>query len=131
VRRRLAREVTRFGIAGIANLCLSFAIYQALLFVLPYAWAYTLSFVAGLAFVTVVNIRLVFGARMTVRNTAGTAAVYLMQYAAGLGLTVLLVQRLGVHARVAPFILVFVLPPLSFIGARLLVARDREARARS
>lgn len=125
VRRGLVREAMRFGIAGVANLCLSVALYQMLLFLMPYGWAYTLSFAAGIAFASAINIRLVFGARMTVRNTAGMVAVYFMQYAAGLGLTVLLVQRLGVHPRIAPFVLLLVLPPLSFVGARLLVGRGR------
>jgi putative flippase GtrA len=112
--------------AGVANLCLSIGVYQALLFVVPYGWAYTLTFAAGMAFASVVNTRVVFGARLSVRNAAAMVALYLVQYAAGLGLTVVLVERLGVHPRVAPFVLLFVLPPLSFIGARLLIGRGRD-----
>jgi putative flippase GtrA len=118
----------RFGMAGVANLCLSFALYQALLFVVPYGWAYTLSFAAGVTSASAVNVRLVFRARMTARNTAGMVAVYLVQYAAGLGLTVLLAERLGVDARMTPFALLFVLPPLSFIAARLLISGGRDGR---
>lgn len=119
----LLRQATRFGLGGIANTCLGLALYEMLLFVVSYRSAYTLSFVEGLAFASVFNIRFVFAAPMTLRSVGAIVALYLAQYAVGLGLTILLVEQLGLHPRFAPFVLLLVLPPFSFFGARLLLAR--------
>lgn len=125
MRGNLVREGALFGLSGIANVSVGLALYQALLFVVPYPWAYTISFAAGAGLAAILNVRLTFSAPLTVRNVTVVVGLYLVQYTVGLAATVLLVQRLDIPPRATPFILLLLLTPLSFIGARVLVGRDR------
>jgi putative flippase GtrA len=120
--KRLASEGGRFLGVGAANTLLSFAVYQGLLFLVPYRVAYTLSFVLTLAFTAVMNARLVFGTRLTARAAVRYAVFYLASYALGLLVVVLLVEGLGVSAVLAPLAAVAVLLPVSFFGSRLALS---------
>jgi putative flippase GtrA len=117
--KRLALEGSRFLGVGALNSLLTFVIYQALLFLAPYRVAYTLSFALGIAFAAVMNARVVFGTRLTARAVLRFVAFYLANYALGLLVIVLLVERLGVSPVLAPLAAIVVLLPLSFFGSRL------------
>ncbi len=109
---------TRFVGSGVANSALTFLLYQVLVTWMSYAAAYTLSFAAGIAFAAVVTTRLVFASRLTWTTAFRFAATYCALYAAGLGITIGLVDLLGVPQRIAPIGTAVLLLPVSFLASR-------------
>ncbi len=120
------QEATKFGgflMVGGVNSALTFLIYQALVFVLPYWLAYSLSFALGIGFSFLANSRFVFSMSITFRRALAYTAFYLSSYAVGLGLLSALVELLHMHPRLAPIIVVIVMTPLNYLGAKICLAK--------
>jgi len=119
--RRLSGQFGGFLAVGAVNTILSLLLYEALILVMPYWLAYTLGFAAGIAFALFANAALVFVRPVTVVIAVAYVLFYLVSYAAGLGIVVLLVEVLRVPAGLAPLGAVAVMTPINFIGNRLLL----------
>ena len=115
----LGREASRFVGVGALNTLLTFLLYQALLFAVPYQVAYTLSFAAGIVFSAVVNARVTFGTTLTARTGLRFAAFYLFNYGLGLALLTVLVEFGGISPVIAPVLAIVLLLPVSFFGSRI------------
>lgn len=127
----LFSQMSRFAGIGALNTVLTLLIYQVLLLFVPYWLAYTLCFVAGVAFSAVANARFAFGVDLKPIAALRFTAVYVAAYLIGLALLHYLVQS-GVSDIVAPFIVIPLLLPLNFFGSRLALggqnSRDRMQR---
>ena len=112
-------QFARWFWVGVANTLFTLAIYQVALLIMPYRIAYTLAFVAGIATGAWAQAHIAFGTRLRRATFARFTAFYLANYFAGLALLTLLVERAGMHEAIAPFAVLAVQGPLSFLGSRL------------
>jgi len=121
--RQEATKIGGFLIVGGVNSALTFLIYQALVFVLPYWLAYSLCFVLGIGFSFLANSRFVFSISITFRRALAYTVFYLSSYAIGLGMLSALVEQLHMHLRLAPVIVVIVMTPLNYLGAKMCLKK--------
>ena len=113
----------RFVLVGGANTLATTAAFYGLATVLQSTLAFTIVYVAGLAFVVVVTPRYVFGSRSSWARRLLLALWYLGTYGVGVGIITLLSSVLSAPRLVVVIGTVIVTAPLSFVGARLLVGR--------
>ena len=121
MRTMLIRQAWRFLLAGGMSTLLSLAVYQLLLFWLPYAVAFTLAFAAGIVFTGVVYARFVFEVRPTGRRFASNAVYYVLSYGLSLAVLSALIDGLGLHERLAIILTIGVMVPLNFFCVRCLL----------
>ena len=119
-------QAVRFGLLGGANTLVTTVAFYLLAFVLPARAAFTIVYAGGLLFVTLTTPRLVFGARSSWARRALLAAWYVGVYVVGLGVVSLLTW-IDAPQIVVVLGTVCVTAPLSFLGARLLIAERRPA----
>src|SRR5215472_2536850 len=118
-RRHLSVQFGGFVAVGAVNTLLTLLLYEVLILVMPDWLAYTLGFAASVAFALFTNAGLVFGRPVTAASAVHFVLFYLVSYAAGLGLVVLLVEGLRISAALAPLGAVVIMLPINFIGSRL------------
>jgi putative flippase GtrA len=123
--------VLRFILIGGANTVTTAIAFYALATVLPTEVAFTLVYLAGLAFVVVATPRYVFGSRSTWRRRLLLALWYVGTYAVGVGLISVLKNAVSAPRAVVVLGTVAVTAPLSFLGATLLVGSRGQASASS
>lgn len=111
-------RIARFLAAGAANTLLTLALYQAALFVAGHTAAYVLAYATGILFAYWAYAAHVFGTPRSAGRLAAFAAFYLVSLAAGTLLNDALIERLGVHARLAVFLTVAVMLPLNYLGSK-------------
>jgi len=122
--RRLAEwEFARFIVAGGMNTVITYLIYLVALLVMPYAAAYTISFLSGIAISYYLNAEFVFRRKMSAGTALGYPLVYVCQYVAGLALLAVLVGRWHVDKRWAPAIVIPCIVPVTFVLAKLILKR--------
>lgn len=116
--RSSSRQLARFVVAGAVNTGLTYLVYLALLKLVPYRWAYSASYVAGIFLSFVVNSLYVFETPLRWRKLLPYPSVYLVQYVLGLGVMYVGVERLGCDARLMPAAVLAVTVPVSFVLTR-------------
>lgn len=121
----LAGQISRFIGVGAANTVLTFVLYEILNVFIPYWIAYTLSFVFGIAFVMIFQARVVFVRELTAISAICLVVVYLVSYAAGLGLTVFFVDDMHIRSELVPFIVIPIMVPISFLATRYAFGRNQ------
>jgi putative flippase GtrA len=125
MKRRAGGEFVRFLVVNGVNTGLYWALYLALLLVLPYLAANTVSLVVAVLVAYWLNARYAFRVAMNGRALAG--------FAAGQAVTVLLrtavvwalVDVLSVDERLAPPIAVLVALPVAFLLTKAVMAPPR------
>jgi putative flippase GtrA len=117
----LNKDFFRFLLVGGVNTCITYGLYLILLLTLPYSVSFTISYVVGLIFVSVMNVKVVFHKEITVINSLKTIGVYLLQYVLSMVLLVVFIQNLSVSPKIAPLIIIVLLVPATFIGNRFLL----------
>jgi putative flippase GtrA len=121
VSRRGGRFV-RYLVVGGANTAASYAVYLGLLLVMPYGWAYTIAFVAGIGVAYLLQSRFVFDAGVSWRTFFAFPLVYVVQYAVG-ALALRVLVETGVLSReLALFAVLVVTVPIGFVLSRALFA---------
>lgn len=116
-------EAFRFLIAGGTNTVLTYLVYLALLNIVSYRAAFTISFVLGIVFAFVIYSLFVFRTTLVWQKLLSYPILYAVQYFAGLALLSLLVEYVGVDNRIAPLINVVVLTPLTFILNKWFISK--------
>ena len=116
--RRESRQILRFVVAGAINAGLSVLVYQAALFVMPHGPAYVLAYLAGIAIAYVLYSRQVFDAPLGTARFAAFTVFYLLSLALGTLLNAMLIEMLGVVARLAIFITIALMLPVNYLGSR-------------
>jgi putative flippase GtrA len=112
--RSIEAEGFRFLVAGGANTVFTYLIYLLLLPRLGFVAAFTVSFLSGIVFAYVIYSRFVFRVPLAWRKLFRYPALYLLQYLLGLALLALLIDTVGLDARLAPMVNVMLLTPLTF-----------------
>jgi putative flippase GtrA len=114
--------VVRFVFVGGANTLSTTVAFYLLAGVLPARVAFTIVYIAGLAFVIVATPRYVFGTGSSWWQRVLLALWYASVYLVGIGIISLLAT--GSTSRVVVVLgTVLVTAPLTFVGARLLLGR--------
>jgi putative flippase GtrA len=116
-----AAHYFRFLAVGAVNTAVSYLAYLLLRLVMSYQLAYALAFVLGIAISAAGNARYVFSAHLTVIRCAFYAAFYSISYLAGAGLLHGLVEWAGIPDAVAPLLVIGVMIPLNYLGAKLIL----------
>jgi putative flippase GtrA len=115
------RQFTRYLIAGVVNTAITYGLLVAALRWLPYAAAYTVAYVSGVAIGYLLQSRFVFRVPLGIRRALRFPLVYVAQYVVGIALLWLLVDRLGTEATWAALVVVVANVPLGFMLSRLLL----------
>lgn len=113
----------RFLLSGGLNTLLTWLLYMALMQIMPYWAAYSLSFVAGIALAYTLNRVFVFGQHRGALSVVGLPLVYGVQYGVGMLLLWLWVSVAGLDARLGPLAVVAATVPLTYLLTRTLFLR--------
>ncbi len=113
-------QLIRFVVVGGINTILTGALFVLLSLVLASTLAYTIAFLAGIAFAVVVTPRAVFRARPSYDQRVRYVVWYLTVFAFGFGLVYILKDRLELSSTVVAGITFVATASLSFLGARTL-----------
>ncbi len=117
----VARDASRFLLAGLTNAALTFTAYQLLLFVLAPGLAYTGAWVCGLAFVVAVYPSKVFPQGRTGRGARiGMALSYVLVFVIGI-VSLEALERMGVPPRFAIILVMMVTTVANFVFGRTLL----------
>ncbi len=108
----------RFLLSGFLNTGLSYLVYIALLPLVAYKIAYTLSFVSGIVISYFLSALWVFKQPAALRSFLLFPLVYVAQYLFGLIGMYVLVEILRIPDWIAPLVLLPLSVPLSFLIAR-------------
>jgi putative flippase GtrA len=121
------RQSGRFLLVGGSNTVMSFLLLAFLAHVIDHGVAYTVAFVTGLAYTTLLTGRFVFSAAGSRGKTAAFVLWYLGVYLIGL-LVVHLVDRNGDRSSVVVALAtVLVTAPLGFLGGRIVYHRPSQS----
>lgn len=123
------RPVLRFLASGAVNTLVTWAVYAALLLVLPYRLSYTIAYALGIAIAYLLYRYYVFNRSGGRLGPLWVAAIYLLQYLLGLALVSFWVQVLAAPVVLAPLFAVAVSLPLTYLLNRW-VFRTRGAQSR-
>jgi putative flippase GtrA len=121
----LTKTFLRYLLTGAANTGVTYAAYLLLLLVLPYTWAYTVAFVAGILIAYLLQTRYVFEVGTSWRTFLRFPLVYAVQYAVGAAGLRLLVETGVLPKEIALLATLCVTVPLGFLLSRLLLAGKR------
>jgi len=119
-------QAISFLFAGGLNTLISYGIYFALLNVMGYRIAFSITFCFGIFIAYYLNTRFVFGTPFSWRNLVQYPLIYFFQYIAGLLLLMFLVDILEIDNRLAPLINVILLTPLTFLMSRWILTRKNK-----
>jgi putative flippase GtrA len=125
--RSSSRQLARFLVVGALNTGLSYLVYLALLRVVSYRWAYSISYAAGIVLSFVLNSLFVFRVPLSWQRLLPYPSVYLVQYLLGLCVVHVGVELLGWDERLMPIAVLVVTVPVSFVLTRW-VLREKEER---
>ncbi|MDB5889346.1 MAG: GtrA family protein [Polaromonas sp.] len=117
------RPWVRFLVAGGVNTALTWLLYLLLLERWGHRLAYTAAFAAGIGLAYVLNRFYVFNRHTGWRSMLALPAIYLLQYAVGLGVVEVWVRHLALWPEAAPLVAVAVTLPMTFILSRAAFTR--------
>jgi putative flippase GtrA len=120
-------QFSRFVIMGGVNTVVTYLIYVALLSIMAYPLAYSVTFALGVILSYLLNARFVFRKRFSLVAALQYPVVYVAQYVMGLGLLYLLVEVFHLSKVVAPILIVFVSVPITYVASRRVIGRDADA----
>ena len=115
------REFVRFLGVGAFNTASGYFYYWALLHVVPYVAAYTISYTIGIVISYLLNCRFVFRSAPSWRGVMRFPLVYVVQFALGLSLLAVFVERLHWDKRVAAIAVVCCSVPFTFLLSRWII----------
>lgn len=117
----IVRDASRFLLAGLANAVLTFAVYQALLFLMEPGLAYAGAWACGLLFVVTVYPSRVFPQGRTNRDAKiGMGLSYVAVLGIGI-VTLEILERLSVPPRLAIVLVMMVTTVVNFAIGRTLL----------
>lgn len=112
----------RFLIGGASNTLLAYAIYLLLLYITPYATAYTLSYVIGIISGFAINTYFVFHSKWNWRKFFSFPLIHIFNYIASMGIVVASTEILGIPKQISPIIATATMLPINFILTKALIS---------
>jgi putative flippase GtrA len=123
MKKNLHIELPRFLLVGATNTLFSYLLYLLLLGFMPYLYAYSVSYAAGVVLSYLLNSRFVFRQPISLQKFLQFPIVYTIQYGLGTGVLWLLVGQLSVLPEWAMLAVVVVTIPVTFITSRFILKR--------
>lgn len=109
----------RFVTVGVVNAIGTLILYELLLFVVPYMYAYAISWLAGLFFVNIAYPHFVYRkAALTRRETVLNSAYYVLSFTVSWALLHLFTEEMGIRPRLSMLCVLAVVVPLNFLVTR-------------
>ena len=105
----------RFLIAGAVNTGLTYVLYLGLLFLVPYVWAYSLTYAIGICIGYLLNARWVFKQAPSLSSATAYPLTYALNYLLGVGMLWLLVELFHIPKEIAPILVVALTVPIMYI----------------
>ena len=104
----------RFLIAGALNTGLTYILYLGLLFLMPYVWAYSLTYVAGIVLGYALNTRWVFRKAPNLHTATVYPLSYGLNYILGVVMLWFLVEIIKLPKEIAPLVVVAISVPVMY-----------------
>lgn len=114
----LLQQFGGFLAVGALNTIITLLVYEVLLLVLHYAWAYATSFGVGFIYSTIANGKYVFRSRINVRKMGLFFLVCLFNLFVGLWVLHVLIASFGVNDVWAPLFVIAIMLPVNFLLSR-------------
>lgn len=108
-------SLPKYLIAGAINTGLTYLLYLMLVKVMPYIWAYSLTFAAGIVLAYLLNALWVFKSRLQWRSMLSYPLAYVINYTLGVLLLWLLVEQLKLPKEIAPLLIVMLSVPIMYL----------------
>jgi putative flippase GtrA len=105
----------RFLIVGAVNTGLTYVLYLGLLLVIPYAWAYSLTYAVGIGIGYLLNARWVFKRVPSLSSATAYPLTYVLNYLFGVGMLWLFVELIAIPKEIAPLLVVTISAPVMYI----------------
>ena len=107
-------KLHKYLIAGALNTGLTYLLYLMLARLMPYIWAYSLTFVAGIVLGYFFNALWVFKSSLQWKSLVSYPLAYLINYALGVLLLWLLVEKFRLPKEIAPLLVVIFSVPIMY-----------------
>ena len=118
----VAMEGLRFIILGVVNTLITITIYQIGLFSLSPQWAYTISWIVGIAFVVIIYPNYVFKKKsIGTLKKFGIFFLYILNFVISSMLLNFLISRFGISSRVSIFIVLVCSTIINFLGMKCVL----------
>jgi putative flippase GtrA len=127
----LHHEALRFLVAGAINTAATYLLYLALLPLLNYTLAYTITYIGGIALAYLLSTKYVFQVRRSARGLALFPLVYVAQYLAGVLVLRVAVETFAVPQKFALLFSIAATIPMTFLLSRWLLKRRDASAAES
>lgn len=124
---KLLGQGLRFLGVGAVNTLGTLALYQLLLFVLPYTPAYAIAWLVGLVFVNIAYPLFVYGKALASRDSLWNTGYYLLSFAVSWLLLRLFTVELGIAPRLSVFVVLAITVPVNFLVTRHIYRRRAAA----
>ena len=115
----LRRQFVRFLQVGVTNTVGTYLLYLALILILPYVIAYSITFVVGVLFSAWLNARYSFTTRLTGRTLIRFVVIYLINFLLSMQLLIFCVERMDIPQAIAPLVVLAVFTPINFFCSKL------------
>lgn len=117
-------RIVKFTISGAVTTAVTYLLYLILINYIDYKVTYIITYMIGIILSFFLNGKIVFKSKLTVKKFFLYPLIYIVQFAIGMVLLILLVDYLSVDKRIAPLVIVFITFPLTFIMNKTLFTLD-------
>lgn len=114
----------RFLIAGAINTSSTYLLYLGLLLLMPYLWAYSLTYAAGIGLGYALNSRWVFKKAYNFRSATIYPAIYTINYFLGILLLWLFIEQIHISKEIAPLIVLTISVPIMYFMSKSIFQRQ-------
>lgn len=121
INKILSLEFNRFILTGLLNTVLIYITYLVGLSFFPYLVSYTISLGFGVVFSYYMNSSFVFRADIKWGRATFFLIFYIFQYLLAIILLYILVDILNIYESIAPFIVIGLIFPITFLGNKYIV----------
>ncbi|WP_374702133.1 GtrA family protein [Herbaspirillum sp. B65] len=116
--------LSRFIVAGAANTGLTYLCYLTLILFMPYALAYSLTYLVGIGIGYSLNTYWVFKKKVGVRSAMLYPLIYAGNYLFGIGLLWFSIEWLRIPKEIAPLLVTTISVPIMYFLSKWIFSSD-------
>ena len=105
----------RFIILGVINTILTYFLYLILLFLLPYVWAYSITYLFGLTISYFLSSYWVFKKNIAIKSGMYFLIYHLSNYLVNIMALWIFIDLIGLSDKIAPLITISLLTPIFYL----------------